>query len=363
MFEDVDAMEAYKEKAVEDFYDPVKDERYSVIGEDGMLFESVGTIMKAMTVIEKVPGDIFTLRSFEGAGEPYLTRNQQCVLSAVLINYFDIERGRVLFKINPYVNSFFECYMIVRPLNPYKVGALDLVECIRGLNRFVAAVRDHTSTKAFSREIAAHARAANKNYSGLLGYIDALFGRYSRLLVLRIDFAYGKGKFEIEELSDSRDRLDVLNLVSKQIISHRAELISYLKNKCPELGVVGYVWKLEYGREKGHHYHMMFFLDGSKVRQDIVIAKWIGEYWNNVITLGKGVYYNCNGDKSKYKFCGVGMINHDESDKVSNLKKAAVYLAKVDRYISACMPENKRTFGKGGAPKGNCRSVGRPRRN
>ena len=288
-FEKIEVVDAYKEKVVEDFYDPVKNERYSVIGEDGMLFESIGTIMKAMTVIEKVSGDFFSMRSFRRAGESCLTQSEQWVLSAALINYFEIERCKVLFKVNPYVNSFYECYMIVRPLNPYKVGALELDECIHRLNRFVGAVREHTSTKAFLREVSAHTRAANKNYSGLLGYIDALLGRYSRLLVLRIDFAYGKGKFEIEEFSDSRDRLDMLNLISEQIVRHRTELINYLKNKCPELGVVGYVWKLEYGREKGHHYHMMLFLDGAKVRQDVVIAKRIGEYWNCVVTLGKGV--------------------------------------------------------------------------
>ena len=130
----------------------------------------------------------------------------------------------------------------------------------------------------------------------------------------------------------------------------------------PDLGMVGYVWKLEYGREKGHHYHMMFFLDGAKVRQDIVIAKLIGEYWNNVITQGKGVYYNCNGNKARYRHCGVGMIHYSEAEKLRSLKEmAAIYLTKADRYVSACMPGNNRTFGKGNSPKVGERSVGRPR--
>lgn len=47
---------------------------------------------------------------------------------------------------------------------------------------------------------------------------------------------------------------------------------------------VGYVWKLEYGIDKGFHYHMMI--------QDINIAKMIGEYWAAVITHYRGLYYS-----------------------------------------------------------------------
>ncbi|WP_191486365.1 inovirus-type Gp2 protein [Pseudomonas sp. FEN] len=360
-FKESEVMDAYKEKVVEGFYDPVRNERYSYFDEGGMLFDSVSSIMEAVSVLEKTPGDIFGSESFRIGGSLILSYDQECVISAALIKYAKIERGMVLFKVNPYVSAFYECYKEIKLSNPHKASWSELPECFDGLNRFVAAVRERISSGAFKRQISAHVRAANKNCSGLLRYIDALFARHSRLLVLRIDFSYGKGGLEIEGVSALRDRLNMLRVVSEKISRHRVELIGYLKNKRAELGMVGFVWKLEYGREKGHHYHMMFFLDGAKVRQDIVIAKRIGEYWNNVITQGKGVYYNCNGDKGKYKYCGVGMISYNDAEGLHNLKKAAVYLAKVDRYISACMPEGKRTFGKGNTPKPSERSAGRPR--
>lgn len=354
--------DAYKEKIDEEFYDPIEGVESSCVNGEGMLFDSVSRIMRAVSVLEKASGDIFGAESLNRRGEVELSKAGSCIASAVTIDYVELERGMVLFKVNPYVSVFYECYRSMKPSNPYKVEKLGLSECFRGLNRFVDAVRERISSGAFKREMSAHMRAANKNYSGLLGYIDALFARYSRLLVLRIDFSYGKGKLEVEDYTRPSERLDALRIVTERIVQDRIELIDYLKNKCPELGMVGYVWKLEYGREKGHHYHMMFFLDGAKVRQDIVIAKLIGEYWNNVITLGKGVYYNCNGNKDKYRHCGVGMINYSEAEKLSNLKeKAAIYLTKADRYVSACMPGNKRTFGKGNSPKVGERSVGRPR--
>ena len=352
---------AYKEKAIEEFYDPVKKESVLRYGDDRMLFDSVSSIMKVVSVIETMPKVIFESVSFK-SGQLFLNKAEEVVIEEIFsINYSELKNRMLLFKVNPHVRVFFECYKDIEPFNPLVVDRSKLPECFLRLNRFVAAVRERISSNAFKREISAHIRAANKNYSGLLDYIDALFSRYSRLLVLRIDLSYGKGNLKIEESSNSRDRLDVFNRVSEQISTHRTALINYLKNKCPDLGMVGYVWKLEYGRDKGHHYHMMFFLDGAKVRQDIVIAKRIGEHWNNVITEGKGVYFNCNGKKSSYKYCGVGMINYSDEDKLDNLKRAAVYITKVDRYISACMPGDKRTFGKGNSPRTSNRAVGRPR--
>ncbi|WP_443700859.1 YagK/YfjJ domain-containing protein [Pseudomonas sp.] len=355
--------DVYKEKRLETFCDSITGHEFSCFDADGMLFNSVSRIMRAVSVLEKTSGDIFKEQSLKRKDQLVLSDAQRLIVAAVAIDYPELERSMVLFKVNPYVSAFYECYASMRPSNPDRVDRIELPECFRGLNKFVAALRVRLSSSTFKRKLSSHIRATNKNYAGLLGYIDDLFARYSRLLVLRIDFAYGEGKLEIEGCPDRDDRLDLLKLVSEKVIRHRTELLGYLKNKCPDLGLMGYVWKLEYGKEKGHHYHMMFFLDGTRVRQDIVIAKLIGEHWNNVITEGQGVYYNCNGDKSRYKFCGVGMINYHDAEKLNNLKeKAAAYLTKVDLYVSACMPGGKRTFGKGNSPRVDERSLGRPRK-
>ena len=362
-FKKMDWVDVYKEKILETFCDPVSGNESSCFDADGMLFGTVSRIMKAVSVLERTSGDIFKERVSKRRDKVVLNVSQRRIVAAVAMDYPELERCMMLFKVTPYVSAFYECYSSTRPLSPDKVDEVDLPECFRGLNKFVAALREHISSSAFKRRLSSHIRAANKNYVGLLGYIDDLFAKYSRLLVLRVDFSYGEGRLEIEGCQEGRDRQDVLKLVSEKIIRHRTELLGYLKNKCPNLGLVGYVWKLEYGKEKGHHYHMIFFMDGTKVRQDIVIAKVIGKYWSDVITAGQGIYYNCNGDKSRYKYCGVGMINYHDTEKLAYLKeKAAAYLTKVDLYVSACMPGGKRTFGKGNSPKVDKRSVGRPRK-
>ncbi|MCY1462462.1 hypothetical protein D9M71_802370 [compost metagenome] len=108
---------------------------------------------------------------------------------------------------------------------------------------------------------------------------------------------------------------------------------------------------------------MLIFLDGSKVREDVVIAKMIGEHWNSVVTEGKGIYFNCNAKKSNYKFCGVGMINHFDLELRENLlRKAVIYITKPDYYKKIVVPGNGRAFGKGVIPKMTGARRGRPRR-
>lgn len=51
--------DVYKEKVDEDFYDPVKCVESSSANGEGMLFDSVSRIMRAVSVVEKTSGDIF----------------------------------------------------------------------------------------------------------------------------------------------------------------------------------------------------------------------------------------------------------------------------------------------------------------
>ena len=73
-------IEAYKEKVVEDLYDPVIGQESSYRGEDGMLFDSVSKIMKAVSVVEASSGDIFKESLLGGRGEVVLTKAQRLSL-------------------------------------------------------------------------------------------------------------------------------------------------------------------------------------------------------------------------------------------------------------------------------------------
>lgn len=66
-------------------------------------------------------------------------------------------------------------------------------------------------------------------------------------------------------------------------------------------------------------------------------------------------------DRLHYKSCGVGEVDHYDLEKISAVKSAALYLVKIDRWISAYLPDGKRCFGKGVVKKSIGSKRGRPR--
>ncbi|HBO3902607.1 YagK/YfjJ domain-containing protein [Pseudomonas aeruginosa] len=218
------------------------------------------------------------------------------------------------------------------------------VDVARRLNSYVDGVRSEVRSSRFQSKLNRYHRSGNKNLNGVNKYIDALFGVYSRLLVLRVDLSYRKefSDVSLERAIEDRERL-FCNARSNKIFSE----------------MVGYIWKLEHGMEKGFHFHVMFFYDGSKVREDITRAQRIGEYWKRAITGSRGIYYNCNASKSRYKYCGIGMIKHDDALTIEWLRKAAVYLTKSDLYMK--IKTTRRGMGRGKVPPKNL-GLGRPRK-
>lgn len=103
---------------------------------------------------------------------------------------------------------------------------------------------------------------------------------------------------------------------------------------------------------------MLFFFDGSKVRRDIEIAWLIGQYWVDVVTKGRGLYYNCNRNCFYYKSCGVGMVSHSDAQARQGLRNAVLYLTKTDLFMR--LRAEGRCIGKMNRPA-NKDPRGRPR--
>lgn len=228
-------------------------------------------------------------------------------------------------------------------------------------------IRQDLKSEPFRKAIKSKKNAISKNKQNLLRYIDDLFKYRSRLLVIRIDLGYSK----VKRLHKLRPCINIkiplsppkkLKLFGESVREHRAILIKQLNKKFKK-DLIGYIWKLEYGVMKGFHYHMIFFLDGSKYREDISISKSIGELWVNEITQEEGTYWNLNADKERFKKndrVATGAINNNEQSKRENLKRMAIYLIKPDYFVKTALPNNARTFGKGEVPK-KIKS-GRPRK-
>ncbi|MCO7556593.1 YagK/YfjJ domain-containing protein [Metapseudomonas otitidis] len=219
------------------------------------------------------------------------------------------------------------------------------------LKKLASKIRENAKSREFITKLKNHRRLSNKNTKEIIKYIRKLFENNARILVIRIDLGYKR------ETKAKYEESEILEKAKKQ----RVEFFKYLKREL-KTHLIGFIWKLEYGIDKGYHYHVMLFLDGSKRRQDILIAKMIGEHWKASISKGEGNYFNCNAQKEKYgSQLGIGMIRHSDLNLIANLEKAASYLTKTD-YFARLMNSRGRNLGKGNMPKEREKnSIGRPR--
>ena len=259
--------------------------------------------------------------------------------------------------VNPYVEVFFRCVDRVDELHSLRVwrdlrnGAAEAFS-VR-MNDLVEFVRLELASDAFKAVLKRSRKASVKRVNSLEGYIDALFAKHSRMLVVRVDLSYQSGFVSGRE--------DFYGDVSKVKV-HWAKMQKDLHKGIPVDGLLGFACKLEYGQLKGFHFHLLLFYNGSNHRQDGVLARMVGEYWRDSITAGSGRYFNCNAVKDKYKYLGIGMISFNQLDRVSALKnRVASYLTKVDYWVRLSA-DSGRSFFRGNMPKLKTMKRGRPRR-
>jgi Inovirus Gp2 len=188
---------------------------------------------------------------------------------------------------------------------------------VDALNNFINSIKKEADSQKFKTELYEHKRLINDNYKSLLKYIDRLFVKHSRLLVLRIDLGYKKD-VEMPYLNEAERYAKYL-----QAKKDRENFFNNMRSNKLFKHILGYAWKLEFASRKGFHYHMLFFFDGSKVQQDITKARMIGMYWAKVITKGNGLYFNCNAKRNQYKYPGIGMIDRKDIELRQGLEIAA----------------------------------------
>lgn len=326
------------------------------------LVEQVWLVERVVIALRNTTSTVFLLRGGVRLRARYLAggRTGSLFLAALKTNYNEIKERYPLHQFNPYLEVFFRCALECCPYGlPWDIGDYEgevLEDAVSVLNRMVSSIRKALMEENFKNALADFERSSNKNYKSLTLYIDSLFESHARMLVLRVDLAY-QNKYSSSRVSDKP-------VTYSEAKRHREDFFRNVRRKVLDDSLIGFAWKLEYGLEKGFHYHVMFFLDGSKVRQDVTIAKVIGAYWVEVVTKQKGLYYNCNAVKSRYRSCGIGMVEHSDGLMRENLMKAAIYLTKSDYYMKMIAPSGGRCFGRGVAPLPKLSGVkrGRPRK-
>lgn len=177
----------------------------------------------------------------------------------------------------------------------------------------------------FSYECQRVHRNSRDNLKRLRNLIQALFERHGCLLVLRVDLGYSQqygSWIDYETAKHHRERL-CQQFHTNDLFAHQ----------------LGYAWKLEWGKDKGFHYHFVFFFDGNRRKEPVKLNERIGELWAHSVTGQQGHYRNCNRNAENiYSQNAMGEINYHDLAKRSYLDTAIRYLIKVDDCAALRVP-------------------------
>lgn len=140
---------------------------------------------------------------------------------------------------------------------------------------------------------------------------DQLFERYSKLLMLRVDFSY-------LQYSDSHSEGDIHSTVAD---------ITLLIQRCGDInGLVGYAWVLEQTEQHGYHIHAAFYLNGQKHRQVWTVFEALRDTWKYV-TWGEGHTHRCE-PKEHYRVRGEWVTSYDDARGRRGMQYILSYLSK-----------------------------------
>ena len=244
---------------------------------------------------------------------------------------------KAFFRYSPYVSFFFET-IITFPVVFSK--RLDPQEIVLGTsmgawgNDFIKQLRNGLRSQEFRNRVRHREENARRTFSSSIRYVQHLFTRHSRLLVVRMDFALQKN-------TDSEDEpLDrILEYFSKLRIEKKKKTGVFRH-------LLGYIAHLEYALVKGHHLHAIFFFNGHRVRNGYNLSRLIANLWRR-ITDNRGIYFNPHEKISQYQCPAIGMIHRSDEKKRCCLAYVIWYITKLDQQLMYKYNDKQRVFFRG----------------
>ncbi|MFG0589339.1 hypothetical protein ACF8D3_15070 [Acinetobacter sp. YQ_14] len=227
-------------------------------------------------------------------------------------------------------------------------------------NYLAKLIREYMNQPRIKRKIRDRDANCRTNKKRCIEVSKALFQNYSKVLVVRMDFALQR---DIETLTKNMHDIDQYQ--SKNDLAYIKECLGKLldmKSFNPLMkDVIGHIIRFEYTVRTGFHFHAYFMFDGNKHREDITIAQVIAQFWNERITKGLGVAHICNMKKSSYRYDGIGMIHYSDELKQQYLFRTFDYICKTDQFFIFLNKKGARRFQFSDLPEPKS-NAGRPRK-
>ncbi len=225
-------------------------------------------------------------------------------------------------------------------------------------NLFIEKLIQYLRSTQYKKKIRDRNRSKAKNLNACIKLFNHLMAKFSRVLVVRLDF------------SMKRDPQTILKHASSMAMPYSRYDLIFLKECMTKFknnwrnnrllsDIKGYIFQYEFSAATGFHIHAYFFFDGNKHQEDITIAQHISDYWMKV-TQNRGSTYICNLKKDQYRYCGIGMIHYSNTEMQLFLIKTFNYIVKADQFFIFSELKNFKRFQRSALPVPKANS-GRPR--
>ncbi|EPL9180906.1 inovirus-type Gp2 protein [Serratia marcescens] len=148
----------------------------------------------------------------------------------------------------------------------------------------------------------------------LLTHQDALFERYSKLLMLRVDFAYRQSSLSFNFADEHQ----------------LAAEMTYLMEQCADIpGIVGSAWVMEYTEQHRFHVHAAFYIDGQRHRKVWLFWEQIKDIWES-ITKHEGYAHRCE-PKPFYRVRGERVVAASDVQAREGMQYILSYMGKQEQ--------------------------------
>ena len=221
----------------------------------------------------------------------------------------------------------FELDVVAKSINPYLTAFVHSLEeevVDQDVDHFqqvspsllLETIRKNLDSDHLQKGLENLTRNERQTSTSLLRYILSLKAAFSKLMIVRLDLYTQDWAGAIRDWE-----------MLRKFIAHR-----FMGSH------VGYAIKFEYGVKRGVHMHTVLFFDGSRVRQDVTIAKAIGEHWKASVT--GGTYSNCNSPEhvKRMHYPAVGTFHELDERTLKGLEHIANYLTKQDLAVRFAVP-------------------------
>jgi hypothetical protein len=281
-------------------------------------------------------------------GKPILTRHPLAKYFKLITELFELVSSE--YGYSPNVELFFEsCFKLELGKeylsNPLAYGNRPIRQ-FEIFNELIELIRTKSRTQKFRSRVASQQYKSTYRLESSKELIDEVFENYASVEVLRIDFSF---KYpDAEHITAEQARAYFKRFLNNR--RHNKSLFKYF---------LTYIWKLEWGPDKGYHFHLIFFYNGRYVCNDSYWSNQLCKYWEEV-TGGIGQSYDCNRDKDRYIRRGIGTITRKNDSKRKILLEDVVgYLTKTDQCLQLKKLGKDRCYGMGKVPEKS--NAGRPR--